>query len=405
MKKTLGLLIAVLVAAMIVAGFAPAPQETLTVAARGGTHVDVMNAVKADFEKENNCTVNILGLESADLQQKIALDAANSTGEFDVIMSDDPWITELAESGVLADLTKMGYTADPDFTPLSIKVGQYPYGEGDIYALPFSGNVMLFFYNKDVFQKLGFDVPTDWQTVLADAKAAKAAGYIGYVIRGQQGNPIVTDYLPILWSYGGNVVDKDMNVTINSKEAADALDLYKELLANGANYEKNDIVAAVADGKAAMSLGWPSWYISGNTSKAAYAPIPGKVSPDAKANGSGMLGNWLMGVTANSKNKELALKFLEYVTSADAQKKGADVGGVPTRTSVLSDPDLVAKFPHYPALLDAMNNSVVRPRTPLWSAMETALGVELSNAISGTKSTADALKDAADAITKIIAEG
>ncbi len=377
---------------------------TLTIAARGGSHVDAMNAVKAEFEAANNVKIEILGLEAADLKQKIGLDSLNATGELDLFMIDDPWMPEFAENELMANLTELGYVEDEDFLAASRAIGKEPYGEGDVYALPFSGNVMLFFYNKALFDAKSLEVPTDWATVLEIAKEFTADGTIGYVIRGQQGNPIVSDFLPILWAFGGDVFDADWNVTINSEEAKAALELYIELLNNGANYEKNDIVAAVSDGNAAMSLGWPSWYISGETANAAYAPIPGKRDADAEVNGSGMIGNWMMAVTANSANKELALEFLKFVTSAESQKIGAEVGGVPTRASVLSDPELVAKYAYFPTLMDGTNNSVVRPRTALWSNVETALGAELSSAISGVKTVEQALTDATTAIEAAMAE-
>lgn len=65
-------------------------EVTLTIAARGGSHVDVINAVKDKFEKENNCTIKILGLENASLKQKVSLDSRNEEGAFDLVMLDDP---------------------------------------------------------------------------------------------------------------------------------------------------------------------------------------------------------------------------------------------------------------------------------------------------------------------------
>lgn len=383
---------------------AAADQEaaTLTIIARGGSHVDVINAVKDKFEQENNVTIEVLGLESDELKQKISLDAANATGSYDLAMADDPWMPEFAEAGIFRNLTEMGYEADSDFVQQSLDIGRNPYGTGDLYALPFAGNVQFFFYNKELLSSLQAEVPTDWAAVLDIAKAAKAAGQVGYVIRGQQGNPVVSDYLPILWSYGGDVFDADWNVTVDSEAGQASLNFYLELLANGANYEKNDIVAAVSDGSAAMSLGWPSWYISDQGASAAYAVIPGKADADSTEYASGMIGNWMMGVTANSQQPELALKFLEYVTSAEAQKTGAEVGGVPTRTSVLSDPELLAKYPYFQTLLTATQNSVVRPRTSKWSEIETAYGTELSNAVAGTKTVDQALADAKTAIEKIM---
>ena len=375
----------------------------LVVAARGGSHVDVLEAVKADFEAENNCTIEILGLEATDLKQKVSLDSQNKTGAYDLAMADDPWMPELCEAGIFANLTEMGYEADSDFVKASLDIGRHPYGEGDLYGLPFAGNVQLLFYNKQVLDDAGFAVPESWEDVLKIAKAINGKdGKVGFVIRGQQGNPIVSDYLPILWAYGGDVFDENWNITMDTPEAKASLQLYKDLLANGANYEKNDIVAAVSDGKAAMSLGWPSWYISGESASAEYASIPSKATNTSTAYPTGMIGNWMMGVTANSGNSELALKFLEYVTSADVQKKAAEFGGVPTRTSVFTDSELVAKYPYFETILTGTENSVVRPRTPLWTDVETAYGTELSSAISETKSIDQALADARAAIEAIM---
>ncbi len=375
----------------------------LVVAARGGSHVDVLESVKAEFEAENNCTVEILGLEATDLKQKVSLDSQNSTGAYDLAMADDPWMPEYCEAGIFENLTTLGYDGDEDFVKASMDIGLYPYGTGDAYALPFAGNVQLLFYNKQVLDEEGVAVPETWADILAISKSVNGKdGKVGYVIRGQQGNPIVSDYLPILWAYGGDVFDQDWNVTIDSPEAKKALELYIELLANGANYEKNDIVAAVSDGKAAMSLGWPSWYISGENAAAEYAAIPAKADSNSEVYSTGMIGNWMMGVTANSANKDLALKFLEYVTSADVQKIAVEYGGVPTRTSVFTDSDLVAKYPYFTTILEATENSVVRPRTPLWTDIETAYGAELSSAISGTKSVDEALSDAKTAIESIM---
>jgi multiple sugar transport system substrate-binding protein len=375
----------------------------LVVAARGGSHVDVLNAVKADFEAENNCTIEILGLEATDLKQKVSLDSQNKVGAYDLAMADDPWMPEYCEAGIFANLTELGYKADSDFVKASLDIGKYPYAEGDIYALPFAGNVQLLFYNKQVLDDAGMTVPESWEDVLKIAKAVNGKdGKVGYVIRGQQGNPIVTDYLPILWAYGGDVFDKSGNLTIDTKEAKEALKLYMELLKNGANYEKNDIVAAVSGGKAAAALGWPSWFISGETASADYAAIPSKATPTSAPHPTGMIGNWMMGVTANSGNSELAMKFLEYVTSADVQKKAAEFGGVPTRTSVFNDSELLAKYPYFATILTCTENSVVRPRLVEWTDIETAYGTELSSAISGTKSVDQALADARTAIEAII---
>ena len=110
--------------------------------------------------------------------------------------------------------------------------------------------------------------------------------------------------------------------------------------ARAINYDKNDLVASVSKGKAAMSLGWPSWFISGSDSLANYAVIPGKKDASSPEYSAGVIGNWMMGVTANTTHKDLAVKLLQYITSAEVQISAADKGAVPTRTSVFNNADM-----------------------------------------------------------------
>ena len=376
----------------------------LTVAARGGTHADVIEAVKGDFEQKNNCTVNVLAFSADDLKQHAALDSINAKGVYDLVMIDDPVMPEFTENGVLQNLTAMGYKDDTDFVEKSLALGKSPYAAGDTYALPFTGNVQLFFYNDSVLKEAGMQLPSSWEDVLKTAKKIKSTGKAGYVIRGQQGNPIVSDFLPVLWAYGGDVFDENWNVVVDSPEAKKALKMYCDLFAAGANYEKNDIVASVANGNAGMALGWPSWFISSANAQAAYAAIPDRVSSSSEKHATGMIGNWMMGITANSNHKETALKLLTYLTSAEVQKAAVDKGGVPTRTSVFTDSAITSKYPYFSVIYDGTNNSVVRPRTPKWSSVENAFGIELSNVVSAGKSIDDGLAAAKKAIEEIMAK-
>ena len=60
---------------------------------------------------------------------------------------------------------------------------------------------------------------TCWPT----AKAQNAADFAGYIIRGKATNPVVADFLPILWSFGGDVFDENWNVVFDSPESLAAV--------------------------------------------------------------------------------------------------------------------------------------------------------------------------------------
>ena len=381
------------------------PSSTkMTIAARGGSHVDVINAVKEKFEKEYQVEIEVLGLEAGDLKQKVALDAVNAEGTYDIVMVDDPVMPEFTESGILMNLTEAGYVDDTDFVDASLALGKNPYASGDTYALPFSGNVQLLFYNEERLEELGKDVPQTWEEVYDICSQAKENGKNGYVIRGQQGNPIVSDYLPLLWAYGGDVFDEKWNVTVDSDEAKNAMQMYMKLLETGDNYEKNDMVSSISSGDSVMCLGWPSWFIADGRSMADYAVIPSRISSNSVAYASGEIGNWMMGIPENCQNKELAMKLLQYLTSAEVQHTAVDVGAVPTRTSVFTDNETLAKYPYLKTLQEGTANSVVRPRTAKWSNVEEAYGAELSNIVTGMKTMDEGLADAKSAIEKIMRE-
>ena len=104
-----------------------------------------------------------------------------------------------------------------------------------------------------------------------------------------------------------------------------------------------------------------------------------------------------------SKNKQEAFDFMVWATSPEQIKISATRGNPPVRFSVFTDPELTsqAKYRHFPTLMEAINFSTPRPRHPKWPEIENAFGIELSKAVAGTESPADALKNAQSAVEKI----
>ena len=363
---------------------------TLTIAARDGSHTDVINAVKEKFESDNNCIVTVLSLSADDIRKTVIDDRGNAKGLYDVIMIDDPLMPEYIEKDVLCNLTQMDYYDDEDFVEKSRLLGKDPYPLGATYALPFSGNVQLIFYNTSV---TGENPSLDnWENILDLCKKAKEDGKNGYAIRGQSGNPIVSDFLPIMWAFGGDIFDENNNVCVNSPQTKEALEFYCKLYETGANYSKDELTSAIKKGDAAMALGWPSWFIQGTSQTTSIAPIPGKKSVHSEECATGEIGNWLLGVTNNSQNPELALKLAIYLTSAEVQREALQYGGIPTRKSIFKDSKVLAQYPYFDQIYNGTNNSRVRPRTTKWSKIEEVFGEELVKCINGEQSVDDTLK-------------
>ena len=358
---------------------------TLTLILRAGTYAEVLKEAIPAFEEANNCKIEFSEETFDDLHTKIALDAVNAEGAYDVLMLDGTWMTEFTENGVLANLSDMGYSFDEDIIPATTAAGVD--ADGNIYMLPYYGNVTIFMYNKDLIDKYNDGVvPSTWNGVLELSQKMKADGVDGYILRQGAGDPNVTDFLPVLKAFGGWVLNDDFSqVTLNTPEAKAALEFYIDLYKAGNLLDKDNMVAAVNNGSAAMAVGWPGW------GAANYTVIPTKVSDDSEEQYTSIYGCWFLGMAENSAHKDLALKFLEYAMDPEVQLATVPNGGVPCReSSLLADSTLEIK-PNLAVVYGALSTGTYRPAVGFYTDLVNTFGPYLDSAVMGTMSVDDAL--------------
>ncbi|MCE4612359.1 MAG: ABC transporter substrate-binding protein [Desulfurococcales archaeon] len=384
-----------------------AKPEKITVLARSGTYAEGLKIAAAQFEAETGIRVEVQELGYKELYDKLSTEALQKTGAFDVVMLDDPWLAGFASQGFLEDIGRMleerGLTVDPDFIDSAIEVSKY---KGTLYALPYAGNVQLFVYRTDLYSKYGFSKPTTWNDVLEAAKKIyEEEGIYGYVIRGKKGNPVVTNFLPIFWAHGAKIVDENGNVMVDSPQAIAALKLFIELKKYSPpgteSFDSAEVKASIFEGRVAASIIWPAWVPDINDPSKSKAAGNVEVIPPPGA--APMIGAWLLAIPVSSKNKDTALDFILFVLSKDMQKKIALEAGVPpTRESLYTDPDVVAKYSWYPTQLEALKNSQMRPRVPEWSQIEDILANYIHQALIGAMSPEEALSKAKQEIEAVV---
>ena len=213
----------VLVVLALVAGMAFAQKTKLVIAGRDGDYGNAMQvAVDAYMAKNPNVTFEVLKLSGDDVYQKTVIDLRTGTGTYDLILIDDPKALQFQQAGWLEDLDawyrKAGKTVDADFISTTIDLCRYPNGpKGKLYALPFVGNVSLFAYRADLYAKYGLAAPKTWSDVLAAAKKISESepGVSGVSFRGVKGNPLLTAFLPVFWSFGADFFDAAGNPMVN----------------------------------------------------------------------------------------------------------------------------------------------------------------------------------------------
>ena len=414
MKKALSLILALAMSLSLVAcggGKTETPSDSntpadntsaeptkMTLILRGGTYAEALKASLPDFEAEHNVKIDVQELSFDDLHTGIALDAVNSTGAYDLCMVDGSWMAEFTENNVLANLSDMGYSFDDDIIPATTTICKV---DNNIYLAPFFGNVTVMLYNKQLIADAGYapeDITTfeDLKTI---AQKTKDAGKTGFLIRGGSADNIVSDFIPHLLVHGGWVIDENNQPTVDTPEFKAAMQEYLDLYALGGTMDKDDIVAAIDGGTAALGQAWPGWYVPTADTNANYTVIPTKLNDSDTPKNTSMYGVWCIGIPNNAPHKDLALELLKYVMSPEVQLDSIQVGGVPCRTSCLLNKDVLATYPQYETVCAALQTGVYRPVIAEWTQFTNILGTEMDNIIQGT-TTID--KGLADAQTQLV---
>ena len=390
----------------------------LVIAGRDGDYGNAMQvAVDAYMAKNPNVTFEVLKLSGDDVYQKTVIDLRSGTGTYDLILIDDPKAMQYQQAGWLEDLDAMfkktGQNLDQDFIQNVINLCRYPNGpSGKLYSLPFVGNVSLFAYREDLFAKYNLPAPKTWSDVLVAAKkiSENEPNVSGVSFRGVKGNPILTAFLPIFWSFGADFFDAAGKPVVNSPEAVKALKFFLELAKYGPKSTPMNNTAQIRDGLLAGTVGiapevWPAWL--GKINDPNESKVVGKVKimkhPSEVKKSSPMNGIWHIAIPSSSKNKQAAFDFLTFVTSRETQKLMVLKAGLPpSRKSVFEDKEVLEKYPWYPAIMDALENSVARPRTLYWAEIENMMGGLVQEALIGAKTPEQALNEANAKLNEII---
>jgi multiple sugar transport system substrate-binding protein len=265
---------------------------------------------------------------------------------FDVFWMNGPNFPVYASQGVLADLS-------PILGAGAVDLADYPqalvdlYTHGDtVYALPRDFDTIGLFYNKAHFDEAGLDYPdADWTwDDLRDAAERLTV---------RQGNRVArwgfaafpTDqmgYFNLIPQNGGRVMNDDgSSVLLDEPASCEALlflyDFQADGLAPGGPVLQaegwNAAPNLFPSGRASMIMAG-SWF-AGRYSEADpnidVAPLPRGRERATVVHG---LGN---AVWANSRNKEAALAFVEYLASREAEEILGETGTVIPAMNGLAD--------------------------------------------------------------------
>ena len=351
-----------------------------------------------------------------------------SSGSYDLLAIDNNWMVEFFDGGFLAPV----HDVDPAFR-LDPQVSTYggtiywndklrtfdPRG-GKLMGVPVNGNVEVFYFRKDLYDKHGLKIPETWDEVLANAQKLNDGSRVyGFVHRDDRDSALA-DFSNYLFSFGGDIFRDasagDFTVTLNSPVARRALDFYLKLGKAGGYptagaVSQGQMIQLMATGKAAQTVGIVgAWAQLEDPSKSA---VVGKfeaalIPRGADGHHASRAGHWIGAVARNvpPERQKAALAFLTWFQTLDHQLAYTRDGAVPVRVD-LGDTDL-ARDPKFRFLKAQSENSKVAKMyavIPEAAQMSSIVSLRLNECIIGKASPVEALNRAAAEVEALVARG
>ena len=383
---------------------------TIRVAMVAEPRSDALAKIADEFTELTGIKVEFNILAYPTLQEKQMVALTQGTGAYDIVHVDCVWVGQYAGEGWTTPLenfidhTDAATLALDDFMQAVLE--EQGMWEGKIFGLPFIQAVFGLHYRTDIFEKYDVAVPQTWKELRETAEMLhlKEDGVNGITFMGRRGVQLQCTYDNILWSYGGDWYDENYNPTINSPEAVAALDYFKTLIPFAPDgvltYDWDENARAFAQGKAAMTIQWqnaaPMFYhpessnIVGNFE---FTLVPGKEQDDGSIKRTPTFGGWSLQIPVDAPNKEAAWEFLVWASSKELDPRLA-YSQPGSRKSGLEDPEMQKKYIEYKGMLESLPLAKGRPRIAPYAELADALEVALSEAMTGAKSSQQALDEA-----------
>ena len=329
------------------------------------------------------------------------LTIGNIAGDMaDMVMMDNCYTSEFASTGVLEDLS--AYYNEWDESQMLDGPMQSVTYEGGIYGLPYACNTIALFYNVDMLEDAGVEVPTTWDELVVAAAKLTTDEHTGFAFCGAKTGEGAFQVYPFL-----NQAGADIN-TLDSEGAIAAVDMLGSMVEAGSaskevmNWSQADLEKQFAAENVAMIIEGV-WQIAQLREDApdlnwdvAKIPIP-EGGTEATA-----LGGENICVTSGA-NTEGCWDFLSWICSKEISPQLCkDMSRFSARSDVdneewFSEDEQTLFFANY------MKYTAARVH-PRWSECASAFEVAYQKVFSGEASAADAMKEAQAEIDTINAE-
>lgn len=319
----------------------------------------------------------------------------------DVGMVDNPDHNSYAAMGVFEDVTDL-YNSTEDMNFLDGSIGSCYY-EDKLYGLPWGNNCLGLFYNEDMLEEAGVEVPTTWSELEAACETLTKDGVKGLAISAIGNEEGTFQYMPWLLSAGGNVNE------MNGDGAKESMSYLYGLIEKGyvsaecINWTQADAEKQFASGQAAMMINGP-WQFDGLANDApdlnyGVAKVPKADDGDYAS----VLGGENIGICTGA-NVDAAWTFITWITNKEnSQKICSSIGRFSPRSDVDAE-EMFGDDEKNAVFAEIMPNAQSRGPSPDWPEISEAIYTAQQEVFTGQKDVETALNDAQAKIDAINAK-
>ena len=386
---------------------APAENVTLNFAIWDDKQEKGLRTIADDFEAANpgiKIKISVTGWDS----YWTMLEAGATGGSLpDVFWMHSNEIYRYGSNGMLLDLTDRISKTD------KFKLSDYPDGlvkiyniNGKQYAVPKDYDTIGLWYNKTLFDKAGIKYPDDtwtWDTLYNAAKKLTKNGVYGFLapLHNQEG------FYNFIYQNNGKVISDDKKKSgYDDPATIEAMEYYTRFMKEKLSpqiFGDKERGEAMKNGLCAMGL-FGSWNLSDFTSNEFMAKnFDVAVLPQGKTRATiyNGLGN---AISANTKHPEEAWKFVEYLSTKDAQEKQAKLGVAISAYNGAADLWVNSnKTFHVKSFIDMVQYAKIRPYSNKTMAWEDKAYETLKPCFTGQQTVKQACENTAKMMNEALA--
>jgi len=368
----------------------------------------------AAFERKTGIHVEVLHQNDRTIMSDLDRVPTSDGERLDVIVVRHRLLGTLVQKGQVQAID--GFLADPMLHDASFAPDQQLFADwwhelsffgGHAYGFPFNGLTALFCYRKDLLNNAAnqrafqtryhrkLTIPRNWEEYnqIAEFFTRPAQGLYGTYIQGKEGLALWYEWLNLIYSFGGNVLDAHSgsdygDIVVNSPQNVAATTEYLKLMAfsppDTLHFGWGEAQSSLQQGRVFMGLLWNDQ--APFLEDPAVSKVAGKIGyrliPSVRRRPFSQLEGLTYLIPTQSKHAREAYRFLEFAMSNEVQVQQTLAGGSSLRKSVYSDEKAKA-LPYTQAFLAAVEIGIGKPTIPESPQMTDVMVRRLAEIVAG----------------------